>query len=263
MNNPDRFFNLAEQQLNLNSPSPTYWGNLGYWQDTQDYAQACSALAGKLADIAELNSSDHVLDIGFGCGDQLLLWHHHYGLQQLTGYNLSTVQTNLAKERLSHTPFQLHAGSYDDMPKPATFNKVLALDCAYHFADRDAFVDRSYQALKSGGVLALTDLVLLKPALSLKETLCLKAICTLSNIPFANLKPQGEYISDIESLGFTCQYKEGLSQHIFPAFGAWLDAYKQQYPEHNWLKYTATAQFLRWAYRNKTLGYIAISFAKP
>ena len=77
------FHDLAELHLNINPTTQAIessWGNLGYWKDSNNgqdivhYPQACQQLAMEVALIADLSPEHKLLDTGFGCGDQLLIW---------------------------------------------------------------------------------------------------------------------------------------------------------------------------------------------
>lgn len=275
------FHNLAEAQLNLNSTEKTYWGNLGLWsKDTpaagQDYAQACTNMATLLADCAQLNPEDVLLDIGFGCGDQLLLWLQHYGLEQLYGLNLSHSQTQLSQQRLRQASFTQQAeqcvqGSNAELLKwssrslSASPTKIIALDCAYHFEDRQQFLIDSYALLAPKGKLVLCDLLLDDHALSLKQRLVLKTLCQLCNIPYKNLLKQANYLARCEDIGFEVIDYIDLTDRVFLPFGEWLKAYRQQHAEKQlrWGKYTGTAWFLRWAKQQGILRYVVINLSKP
>ena len=292
------FHNLAEAQLNLNSTETSYWGNLGLWRADvppaqQDYAEACTAMAQLLAEYAQLNSNDVVLDIGFGCGDQLLLWLQRYGVEQLYGLNISTSQTQLSQQRLISAGYtqqaqQLFTASCADMAAmdggyagnagavtsalkwassrlSASPTKILALDCAYHFADRQQFLADSYSLLAPQGQLVLCDLLLDESAISLRQNLALKALCRLCKIPYANLLKQAEYLDRCKTLGFEVQNFDDRSEQVFLPFGQWLQAYQQQHRDKklSWGKYSGTAWFLRWAKRQEVLRYVVINLSKP
>src|SRR5260221_13061552 len=52
----------------------TLFLNFGFWESTQNYDEACYALARALAQTAEIGEADTVLDAGFGFGGQDLCW---------------------------------------------------------------------------------------------------------------------------------------------------------------------------------------------
>ncbi|KAJ5665690.1 uncharacterized protein N7477_008138 [Penicillium maclennaniae] len=68
-------YGLDHAVLNVQLPLQTMWMNMGYWESTSEFPQACQALldqvlaAGLLKD---KSPSIRVLDVGCGCGDQSL-----------------------------------------------------------------------------------------------------------------------------------------------------------------------------------------------
>ncbi|MGB0360891.1 MAG: hypothetical protein ACPGEF_05750, partial [Endozoicomonas sp.] len=70
--------------LNNHSTPSSSWNILGYWKGTAQYRQACSEMAGLLADKSCISSQDKVLDIGFTSHDQLKVWLDYYQVNHLT-----------------------------------------------------------------------------------------------------------------------------------------------------------------------------------
>lgn len=289
----DEFYDLEDLQLNLNPSSfkrETSWGNLGYWQlnpqgqietpsDQLSYAHACSELAMQLANLAKLNqlSEDHVvLDTGFGCGDQLLVWHARYGVKYLYGINYSQSQTqlalNLVKEHGIQTYTLKQGDACDDKqwkPFPRQFDRILALDCIYHFNDKSRYLDTCAGRLKDQGILAISDLLLSKPIANPLHGLLLRLICKLSHIPYGNLMTLANYEQNLKALGLELTDSWDVSEHVFIPFGTWLDAFIKDLDKgdnagkkRNWLKYKGTAWFLRWAYNKQILKYYLLQ-ARP
>jgi len=270
----DRFFNLDEKYLNLDSQDDTYWGNLGYWNSIHtnnllDYASACNALACQLADTALLTKDDRVLDIGFGCGDQLLTWINHYQINDLFGINISECQTLVAKERLSNINTQL-ANQIDccdvsdilqwcNSYHLSKVDKILVLDCAYHFPNKIQFLKDSYSLLDKSGNITLCDLVISEEPLSFKNKLILRLVCKLCNIPFKNLAGKTSYTHLANKIGYSETYFYNISEHVMLGFHDWLRIYKKKYGHSDkpikWKKYVATASFLKWAYKNNIFEY--------
>ncbi len=177
-NQTSDFYDLSERLLNSGD---AYWGNLGYWKVGDDYSAACEGLARQLATAVNLNQDSRILDAGFGCGDQLLLWLKDYNIQLLCGINYSASQTVLAKQRLKQFEFRqfelrqsqantdgTHLISSEnifqgdvadlknglavvcnesDIDSRKDINTILALDCAYHFPFRKNFFNDSFQIL--------------------------------------------------------------------------------------------------------------------
>lgn len=272
------FHDLAELQLNinpLNSAVETSWGNLGYWSDSpgsDSYAQACTTLATKVGNMAELGTWHRVLDTGFGCGDQLQVWLGQFNIRNLTGINLSVSQTQFANEKINAMNLsqdihcQLQTGDVccdlawqglDDK-----FDRIIALDCIYHFEDKSRYFEQCEKHLKENGVLVVTDLLLNTSAVKIWHKLILKSICYFSHIPFKNIKTLESYQQELQALGLQLVKNEDISAKVFLPFGHWLEGYITQVNnsdankvKFNWVKYRGTARFLRWAHDNAVFGY--------
>ncbi|MEH6346686.1 MAG: class I SAM-dependent methyltransferase [Bermanella sp.] len=279
------FHDLAELQLNIEPTTGeinSSWGNLGYWASSRQradqsitstsYPQACGQLARELANIATLDASHKVLDTGFGCGDQLLLWLEEYQVQHLSGINLSFSQTQHAQEKIKklklgpYITCSLNVGdcsherSWQKLDE--TFNRIIALDCIYHFNDKQNYFSLCKQHLEKNGALVITDLVLTTKNMSFWQKIILKSICYFSHIPYKNLQTQEHYQKHLSNMGLVITQQRYISQDVFLPFGQWLKGYIQQIEysqkvrhKYSWLKYRGTAKFLAWGYKNKIFNY--------
>lgn len=283
--NKSEFYDLSERLLNSGD---AYWGNLGYWKEGCDYSEACEALARQLACAVNLRKNSRVLDAGFGCGDQLLLWLKNYHIQFLCGINYSVSQTELAKQRLEQLRHDsaigcsseyIIQGDVADLNNfPAVnnngINTVLALDCAYHFPSRKKFFEDSFQLLRnsqqdrivepSSACIGLTDIVLAGSQLSWGKRALLNIMLSLSRIPRDNIVTLTEYEDQLQHAGFDHVTSKDISGYVFESFGSWLASQEARIRHGKanrsaWLKYKVTAAFLAWAYRNEVLRYIVIS----
>ena len=129
------------------------WLNLGFWKEARTYPEACTALATLLADAAMLGPDDEILDVGFGFGEQDLLWKKKYRVKRISGLNVTPVQVEVARGRIrengSENGIDLRLGSATAMPFPdGSSDKVLALECAFHFKTRDTFFAEAFRVLR-------------------------------------------------------------------------------------------------------------------
>ena len=212
-----------------------------------------------------------MIDVGFGCGEQVLHWISRYGVREIHGLNLSHGQTGLARERLAsagHAAIaaQLGQGSATDLyawwSARAKADAVIALDCAYHIApSRRVFLRQAASVLRPGGRLGLSDLVVARPDLSLRQRALLGGMARLSRIPSANLLTAKDYRMQVGRAGFEIERFDDLTHAVFTPFGEWLERYRAAlHPAVRrgigWTKYRATAAFLRWADRERVLRYV-------
>jgi ubiquinone/menaquinone biosynthesis C-methylase UbiE len=279
------FYDLSERILNTGD---LYWGNLGYWQRGNDYSTACAHLARSLAQAVDLDQNSWVFDAGFGCGDQLLLWLREYHVEFLGGINYSVSQTELAQQRLQQAGFKaaannIHQGNITELDRYSdrhlesntnNINRILALDCAYHFPSRQQFIEDSYRILKGSKnegyskKIGFTDIVLANTAsskaLPWRKRILLNTMLRLSQIPQENIITLQEYEQQLQQSGFGQVSSQDISEHVFLPFGDWLvsqqDRIKKSTGKRSiWLKYKVTSAFLAWAYNNEILRYVIIS----
>lgn len=148
------------------------WLNLGYWEPgTTSYREAGRALARRLAQSADLASGEEVLEVGSGYGEAAMLWvedrlQAEGTAPRVRGLNITPEHVELANQRLRQRPSCEPYVSFavGDAVSAALgegrFDKVIALECAFHFRTRARFLENAYKMLKPGGTLAVTDLVL-------------------------------------------------------------------------------------------------------
>src|SRR5687767_13447370 len=67
------------------------WLNVGDWREARTYEEACSALARRLGEAAQLGPSDEVLDAGFGFGDQDFFWLQTAKPKRIVGINITPI----------------------------------------------------------------------------------------------------------------------------------------------------------------------------
>lgn len=274
------FHDLAELALNRDGQS---WGNLGYWENAEDYSDACRALALLLGEQAGLDRRSLVFDAGFGCGDQLLLWRDHFHVGRIRGVNLSHSQTAYARNRLTEAghPDEAAAIVQGDIGDPEIWrvaldgkepSHIVALDCTYHFPDRVAFFHLAQQHLAPAGRLALTDFMLADDhdSSALVHRL-LRWMLKCSHIAEANIVHRDRYRRQLRESGFDDIQMIDVSDHVMPGFTRFIRKLRRDNSsagpsrKPGWfglLKYRVTGRFLEWAYRRSVLRYCVISATK-
>ncbi|WP_174537336.1 class I SAM-dependent methyltransferase [Micromonospora chalcea] len=159
-----RFYEIQSPDVEF-AARRTHYMNVGYWSDgLTDIDTAADALADKLADAAGLKPDDTVLDVGFGYGDQDFKWLRERQVAKVYGLNITPHHVEAAQRRAQEegladrTDFRL--GSATELPfEDNTFDRVVALESAFHFYPRSAFFAEALRVLRPGGVLATADII--------------------------------------------------------------------------------------------------------
>ncbi|MBS2038797.1 class I SAM-dependent methyltransferase [bacterium] len=145
--------------------------HFGVWDDPEvsgadlmQTAEAMERMCQLLLDLADIQPGQQVLDVGCGFGGTLASLNERLSPVRMTGLNIDARQLEVARQRaLAREGNQLDfvVGDACQLPFPdASFDRVLAVECIFHFPSRRAFFEHAARVLKPGGNLTLSDFVL-------------------------------------------------------------------------------------------------------
>lgn len=244
--NPFKRWDVAEVYDLLATDVATRRGlylNLGYWEEAQGLDEACEALTDLVARRAEMAPKDQVLDVGYGFGDQDIHWMSAYQPAQIIGLNITASQVALARQRIVELGLEaridLREGSATDMPLPdASVDKVVALECAFHFDTRERFFSEAMRVLRPGGLLVTADITPLPTSAHfttrLKQRWSWGLVAGKFSIPDANAYTRVEYHERLAHAGFHDIGIESIRDHVYAPLHAYLrrrpDTVKRLHP---------------------------------
>jgi len=237
----------------LSTNSPTEHGlylNLGYWGGARapagsgtgsgtgatDLDQASAALAMLVGEQAGIQPGDTLLDCGFGFGDQDILWAQQLKPKRIIGLNITASQVHLARRRVTELGLDdridLRQGSATDMPLESnSVDKVVAVECAFHFRTRERFLREAWRVLRPGGRLVMADIIPM-PAVSslpkrLKQRLSWGLVAGKFAIPPENAYTRPSYHSKLAIKGFGAIQIESIRDQVY----APLHRFLMEHPE--------------------------------
>jgi microcystin synthetase protein McyJ len=215
--NPERIYSILSTHNNLAEKS--LYLNLGYWKSASTYDGACEALAELLGQHAGLNPEDRVLDAGCGFGDQDYYWLNRFSPSSITAINITRSQIAKAIQRFVDNRLQFMVADAVVLPfEDLSFDKVLALESAFHFEPREAFFSEAARVLQPGGILALADVVPIHLPASIIGRRIAKIGRALWQTPECNTYSKEAYIAKLKAAGFSDIKIISIAEYVFAPF---------------------------------------------
>lgn len=145
--------------------------HFGLWEnpelasdDLDEAARAMEHMSEILIGLADIQPGQDVLDVGCGFGGTLASLNERFSPLRMTGLNIDGRQLEVARRRTLPQPGnQLGFVEGDACKLPfaeASFDRMLAVECIFHFPSRRAFFEEVRRVLRPGGNLTISDFVL-------------------------------------------------------------------------------------------------------
>nr|WP_214287802.1 class I SAM-dependent methyltransferase [Acinetobacter pittii] len=243
------------------------WTNLGFWKNTQNYREACRQLADHLAQAINLNSKDHLLDLGCGQGASLLHWLQHYQPKSLSAVELQT-QCVHKIQKLTPEISQIFCGSFLNLKQfefKQYFDVVMCIDAAYH-SHLNSFLDSIAPVLNSKGRLGFHYLMRADSCQNMtilqeqKHRYLLKA----ANVAWDSVPNEKMLRATLEQQGFVDIQIEDLSEQVLLGFSQYIQNQQGQKQSRGLanFKIQMTAKLCQQLYQNGYVRYIQITAIK-
>lgn len=157
----------ADQEQHKFLSRHIHWG---YWENptTPDYtleslAMAQEELSKQVVDAGQVQSDQRILDCGCGFGGTIANLNDRLHDMDMIGLNIDPRQLEVARANFSPkngNRAEFVEGDACSLPfDDNSFDRVLALECIFHFPSRQRFFQEVKRVLKPGGTLCLCDFV--------------------------------------------------------------------------------------------------------
>lgn len=256
----------------LNAPDSTLWQNMGIWTSDSSFRQSCERLVDHLAATIKLGEADHLLDLAFGCGEELKYLQDRYRPMSIAGCTSHPLQYMKAVELCRDIPaVQIECEDayhwcqkYKGMP----LDCVIVVDSIYHFASRALFLKAlTDNCLRTGSRLALTDILLSTSferhyqswySIVLRRPL-LRLLLFLLGVPWQNMKKRNGYLHDFECAGFIDMKVEVITSQVFPGLARYIETHRDIWRDKRWIGFSIFAVVLNWWLREDMVDFVVVT----
>ena len=133
--------------------------NFGYWElDTSNQREACDNLMDQLLGMIP-DKTGNILDVACGKGATTAYLLNHYRPEDVFGINISLKQLGFAQQNAPGSSFSIMNAAKLGFADGA-FQNIISVEAAFHFDTREAFLKEAHRALKPGGSLVLSDVLM-------------------------------------------------------------------------------------------------------
>ncbi|MFI5176798.1 MAG: methyltransferase domain-containing protein [Terriglobia bacterium] len=219
MSGPITIHHIRDHYDRLSTYYRTLWGvhlHHGYWEDNEPQAVAQVKLIRKLAELAELSPSIHVLDIGCGLGGSSL-WLAENLHATVAGLTLSEVQARMAHKEAVRAGLDervsFHLGDARHLPFASDrFDVVWIIECSEHVEDKQSFLAECSRVMRMGGKLAICAWLKADGLSRKEEETYIDPVCTGFLCP--SLETMNNYRRWMEESGFTVRHALDITPRV-------------------------------------------------
>jgi len=206
--------------------------HLGYWDDPSradtSQSELCAAqvrLNERMLALAQLGDGMAVLDVGCGLGGTLAAIGRRWRALRLLGLNIDGRQLAIARSAVKAGPVNhldwLVADACAIPLCAGQLDRILAIECAFHFSSRQRFLAEAARLLRNGGRLVLSDFVA-SPGRASKRDAGLTALVGSIADGFGSwpqpLFALDGYLELAREVGLRPDAREDATAHVLPTF---------------------------------------------
>lgn len=246
----------------------------GYWEDPStadgtpgDYVAAMEQMNVVLLEAAKVSDGQKLLDAGCGFGGTIQQINRTFSGMDLTGLNIDPRQLQAAEAQAVPVDGNKIGWVEADaclLPfEDSSFDRVLAVECIFHFPSREKFLAEAARVLKPGGYLAVSDFV---PTLSffgktpfwmVIRTRIAKSYGTLGSVPLRGYKSMGK------RAGLVLEANRNIRKNTLPTYPFILKFCREQGSADAQKVLSVGTRWMKWLSKLGFIQYRVYTFHKP
>ncbi len=246
----------------------------GYWKNPKeadgtsaDYVAAMEQMNVVLLEAGHVVDGQRLLDAGCGFGGTIQQINAgHFGMH-LTGLNIDPRQLAAADAETYPTngnDIDWVEGDACELPfEDDSFDRILAVECIFHFPSRERFLAEAARVLKPGGYLAVSDFV---PTMAFFgktpiwwaiRTRIAKSYGTLGAIPLRGYKAMGR------RAGLELDAKRNIRKNTLPTYPFLMKFFREQGSADAQKTLIVGIRWMKWLAKMGLVQYKVYTFRKP
>ncbi|KAF9580909.1 hypothetical protein BGW38_002262 [Lunasporangiospora selenospora] len=249
------------QHAFLNLEVTGWWFNMGLWEKDENsdaestnfkpmlLREACQALVQKVTQGLGIGQDSHILDVGFGCGDQDVYLAKLHKPGRITGITIEPIQHHVAQQLLRQMPtpgteIDLHVADASKLPQFLQKNSSI-------FKRQQSTTEETDGETSSEQA----------PTAFAQKTVY-EMVMSAMEIPITNMKTLEEYRQDFEEAGFVDIEIECVEDRVFSGLASFIDRQNSRLggmvrPGVNWT-YWFLSKALWWMHRSGQLHVVVV-----
>jgi ubiquinone/menaquinone biosynthesis C-methylase UbiE len=251
--------------------SQVHWG---YWENPKaadgtraDYTEAMEQMNGVLLAAGRVADGQRLLDVGCGFGGTIQQINAGHSGMDLTGLNIDPRQLAAAEAQTSPArgnEISWVEGDACELPfENDSFDRVLAVECIFHFPSREKFLAEAARVLKPGSYLAVSDFVptmaffAKTPIWMAIRSQIEKSYGTLGNVPIRSYKSLGK------RAGLQLDASRNIRKNTVPTYPFLLTFFREQGSADAQKTMIVGTRWIKWLTKAGLLQYRVYTFHKP
>lgn len=271
------YFDLLIDERDEGGETGQLWENQvhwGYWEKPKtaagtrsDYIAAMENMDGVLLEAGHVADGQNLLDVGCGFGGTIQQINIRHSNMHLTGLNIDPRQLAAAEAQTTAANGNRIAwveGDACELPfEDNTFDRLLAVECAFHFPSRERFLMEAARVLKPGGYLAVSDFVPIvawfgkTPIWMAVRPRIEKSYGTVGNLPFRGYKAMGK------RSGFKLEANRNIRKNTLPTYPFLIKFFREQGSEDAQKVLIVGTRWMKWLSKMGLIQYRVYTFRKP